>query len=90
MDDAMVHIPKNIQELVSYKPGKPVAQIIEELQLSKTAILWNNENNLGASPRVAETIAQVSSSLHLYPDPSSKALCEAIASANNCRADQVR
>jgi histidinol-phosphate aminotransferase len=86
---AMVHIPHNIQELVSYKPGKPVAQIIEELSLEETAILWNNENNLGASPLVAQAVAKAAEHLHLYPDPSARELCSKIAKLNACEVDQV-
>ena len=56
----MISIPKNIQELVSYKPGKPVAQIIEELGLTEWAVLWNNENNLGPSLKVLERIQEAS------------------------------
>lgn len=85
----MITIPKNIQELVSYKPGKPVSQIIEELGLEEWAILWNNENNLGPSPKVLEHVQNVLATSHKYPDPTSHELCERIAALNNCTADNV-
>lgn len=86
---AMVHIPQNIEDLVSYKPGKPVKQIIEEYGLTETAILWNNENNLGASPKVAAAISAATDRLHLYPDPSASELCSAIAQLNGCNPEHV-
>ncbi len=85
----MISIPKNIQELVSYKPGKPVSQIIEELGLSEWAVLWNNENNLGPSSNVLERIQEVGGNFHTYPDPASTQLRSMIAEQNNCHIDNV-
>jgi histidinol-phosphate aminotransferase len=85
----VVIIPKNIQELVSYKPGKPVSQIIEELSLKEWAILWNNENNLGPSPKALERIQQTLNNSHLYPDPAATQLCAMIAERNDCTPDFV-
>lgn len=64
----MVRIPQNISELKSYKPGKPLAQIIEDLNLSDVAVLWNNENNFGPSPKALDHIQKSLSNSHLYPD----------------------
>ncbi|MEX2596607.1 MAG: histidinol-phosphate transaminase [Salibacteraceae bacterium] len=85
----MVHIPQHIQELVSYKPGKPVDQIIQELNLTETAILWNNENNLGSAPKALERVKEALDSSHLYPDPAATQLCERIAKLNDCSVDHV-
>lgn len=85
----MVRIPTNIQDLVSYKPGKPVSQIVEELGLDEWAVLWNNENNLGPSPKALLEISNALSNSHLYPDPAASQLCDLIASENDCTADHV-
>lgn len=85
----MVLIPQNIEELVSYKPGKPVKQLIAELALTEWAILWNNENNLGASPNVKQAIADAAQRIHLYPDPASIALREKIAALNSASMENV-
>ena len=85
----MVRIPSNIQDLVSYKPGKPVAQIVEELGLKEWAVLWNNENNLGPSPKALSEIQKALSLSHLYPDPSAEKLCSLIAQDNDCTLDHV-
>lgn len=85
----MISIPKNIQELVSYKPGKPVSQIIQELGLEEWAILWNNENNLGPAPKALEHIQEALPTSHLYPDPVSTRLREMIAERNDCKLENV-
>lgn len=85
----MIEIPKNIRELVSYKPGKPIAQLVEELGLKEWAVLWNNENNLGASPLVATRISEKLDSIHLYPDPASTLLRQRIAEKCSCSPDEI-
>ncbi len=85
----MISIPENIQELVSYKPGKPESQIVEDLNLSEWAVLWNNENNLGPSPRVLERIQEAAITSHKYPDPASIQLRSMIAAKNQCEIENV-
>ncbi|NQV53356.1 MAG: histidinol-phosphate transaminase [Flavobacteriales bacterium] len=85
----MVRIPSNIQDLVSYKPGKPVAQIVQELGLKEWAVLWNNENNLGPSPKALSEIQSALALSHLYPDPSAEKLCSLIAQENDCTSANV-
>ena len=79
----MVLIPENIEELKSYKPGKPINEIIKELNLAETAILWNNENNFGPSPMAMEKLTSVIGKSHLYPDPACLELRKLIAEKNN-------
>lgn len=85
----MVHIPQNIQELTSYKPGKPIQQIIDDLQLKEWAILWNNENNLGPSPKVLDAIISEAQHLKSYPDPASIVLRKSIAKAHDCAIENI-
>lgn len=85
----MINIPPNIQELVSYKPGKPVHEIIQELGLRETAILWNNENNLGPSPIALQRVQEALAASNLYPDPVSLRLRQMIAERNDCLVDNV-
>ena len=75
----MINIPANIEHLKSYKPGKPLEEIIEEFGLTKTAILWNNENNLGASPMAMEEVMKVVDGSNYYPDPACRELRTSIA-----------
>lgn len=76
---AMINIPENIERLKSYKPGKPLEEIIREYGLTRTAILWNNENNLGASPKALEAIEKTLKGSNYYPDPACRELRCAIA-----------
>jgi len=85
----MIQIPQNIQELNTYIPGKPVEQIKKELGLSEIAVLWNNENNLGVSPKVSNAISEATSHSNLYPDPTCYSLRNAIAEKSNCDWQQV-
>lgn len=85
----MVKIPQNIQELKSYNPGKSIGQIIADYGLKETAILWNNENNFGASPMAQEEIAKAAVGTCVYPDPLSLELRSLIAKENNCTVDEV-
>ncbi|MCB0480721.1 MAG: histidinol-phosphate transaminase [Flavobacteriales bacterium] len=78
----MVRIPENIENLKSYKPGKPIDQIIEEFGLKETAILWNNENNFGPSPLAMEYLQKSMANSHLYPDPACLELRGLIAKKN--------
>lgn len=77
--NAKMRIPQHILNLKSYKPGKPVSQICEELGIQSPAILWNNENNAGPSPGVKNAITKVADVLHRYPDPLSDVLVESIS-----------
>jgi histidinol-phosphate aminotransferase len=65
----MVRLPEHIEKLSNYKPGKPIEEIIKELGLTRTAILWNNENNFGASPKALDAMRRALDTTHLYPDP---------------------
>jgi len=85
----MVRIPSNIQDLVSYKPGKPVSQIVQELSLTEWAVLWNNENNIGPSPKALQEIQRAVANSHLYPDPAACELCSRIAAENDCTPENV-
>ncbi len=85
----MISIPKNIEELNSYKPGKPLAQIIQELNLTETAVLWNNENNLGPSPKAMESVELTLKNSHLYPDPVCTELRTLLAEKWNKKYEEV-
>lgn len=85
----MIRIPDNIQELKAYKPGKSIAQIVEEFNLTRTAVLWNNENNFGCSPKAKLKMAEAMDDLYLYSDPLSTSLRTQIACANGIQPAQV-
>lgn len=85
----MVKIPDHINELKSYKPGKPIPEIKAELGLDKVSVLWNNENNFGPSPKAMEMMRAAIENSHVYPDPTSKELRSAIATKEGIDVEQV-
>ena len=85
----MIQIPENITELKSYKPGKPLSQVIEELGLTEVAVLWNNENNFGPSPKAMEFVTASLSNSHVYPDPVCTELRNLLAAKWNRKFEQV-
>lgn len=64
-----ISVPKHIAHLRNYQPGKTVEQILEEYGLEHYAVLWNNENPLGPSPKALEAVQKTMHSANLYPDP---------------------
>ena len=68
---------------------KPIAKIVKEYGLTETAILWNNENNLGPSPVAMQRVSEVLSDSHLYPDPACIALRTKIAEGVGCELDNI-
>lgn len=85
----MIKIPKNIEELKSYSPGKSITEYQQEFGFTQTAILWNNENNLGFSPQVELEVQKALSTSNLYPDPLSSKLRSAIAKFNGVQVENV-
>jgi hypothetical protein len=73
-----IHVPKHIQEIANYKPGKPNADMFEGKTNERSAILCSNENNFGTSPLALQAIQEAFSQLYLYPDPTGDALKAAI------------
>ena len=51
-----------------YEPGKPIEEVQRELGLSVITKLASNENPLGPSAQVVETLNRTNLGLHLYPD----------------------
>ena len=68
-------LPKpGIMDIHAYVPGKATAAgIAQPIKLSA------NENPLGSSPKAHEAFASAENSLHVYPDPRTTILREAIA-----------
>jgi len=71
--------PAHLQGLDRYEPGKPVAEVQQELGLSDVVKLSSNENPLGPSPRAVESLRQALADLHRYPDGPATLLRQALA-----------
>lgn len=72
-------VPTPITLLAPYVPGAPIEQIRREYGIDRLVKLASNESAIGASPRVAEALAELLANVHLYPDPRAHNLRAALA-----------
>ncbi|WP_436515227.1 histidinol-phosphate transaminase [Ekhidna sp. To15] len=84
-----VQIPDHIAAIRSYQPGKTIPQLQEEYGWEKVAILWNNENTLGYSPKSKKAVIDAYESINYYPDPVSRDLKEALAKKYGKKPEQI-
>lgn len=66
-----VRIPDHIAAIKKYQPGKTIPQLQETYGWEKVAILWNNENTLGYSPKSKQAVIDAYENINYYPDPTS-------------------
>ncbi len=78
-----------IQDLVAYKPGKPIDDVKKEYGLDRVIKLASNENPLGCSENANNAIQDALSHLHIYPDGNSTNLKAAIADKFNIKPSQI-
>lgn len=64
----MMRVPKEIQSLVPYQPGKPISETKRELGLTEVIKLASNECPFGPSQKVLKAIEEALKELHRYPD----------------------
>lgn len=69
---------KGVQGLSPYQPGKPIEELERELGVSNILKLASNENPLGPSPKVIDTLNNLSD-IQLYPDGNGFALKEKLS-----------
>jgi len=72
-------VPRHVQNLDVYQPGKPIEELERELGISGAIKVASNENPLGPSPKALAALPAALSSLHLYPDAGGFALRRALA-----------
>ena len=61
---------RNLTDLPTYQPGRPIEEVARELGLPAQTIikLASNENPLGPSPAALAAMQKVLAQIHLYPD----------------------
>ena len=84
-----IQIPDHIAAIKIYQPGKTIPQLKEEYGWSKVAILWNNENTLGYSPKSKQAVIEAYERINYYPDPLSVDLRQALAQRYNKSENQI-
>ncbi|MEO6939137.1 MAG: histidinol-phosphate transaminase [Candidatus Kapaibacterium sp.] len=82
-----IPVPEHILHLKAYRPGKPVADILEEYGLEEAIKLASNENPLGASPLAISAIERSLQDLASYPN-GGKSLREALAKHYDMHVDE--
>ena len=82
-------VPKHIQEIIPYLPGKPLSEVERELGLKDVVKLASNENPLGPSPLAMKAIKKHINEVNLYPDDGVYYLRQKLASVLNLSMDQI-
>lgn len=80
---------EEIKNLEPYKPGKPIEDVKREYNLDHVVKLASNENPIGCSPKVKETIINALDSLAIYPDGNATLLKEKLSSRLGVTVDEV-
>ena len=72
---------KVLENIKTYEAGKPIELVVREFGVKPEDVvkLASNENPIGTSPAVAETIRNHADKAHLYPDDSMFELKEVLA-----------
>jgi len=74
-----LHVPKNIDDITPYPPGKPIEELEREYNISGSIKLASNENPFGPSPAAVDAMRTVLDNLHRYPDGSCYYLNQALS-----------
>ena len=82
-------VNKGISDLSPYEPGKPIEDLERELGINNAIKLASNENPMGPSPRIFDSIEAVLKETHRYPDGNATQLKSTIARKFNVKAEQV-
>ncbi len=79
----------DLEMICPYEPGRPIEEVRKELGLSRVIKLASNENPLGPSPLVIETLNNSDLELHMYPDCEGWYLREALARRLRIPTEQI-
>lgn len=82
-------VNKGINDLSPYEPGKPIEDLERELGIKNAVKLASNENPVGPSPRVLQSIENILKNTHRYPDGNATKLKEVIGKKFSVKPNQV-
>ncbi|OGU60483.1 MAG: histidinol-phosphate transaminase [Ignavibacteria bacterium GWF2_33_9] len=85
----MFTVPKHIEDLKSYDPGKPIDDVMLEYGLKYVVKLASNENPLGVSPQAIQAMMSSIYQYNRYPDIASKILCSRLSEIYNLEAANI-
>jgi histidinol-phosphate aminotransferase len=84
-----MRVSQQIESLVPYKPGKPIAETQREYGLSEVYKLASNENPLGPSPKAMFALRHALENMHRYPDPAGYALIKKLSEVWKCAPEHL-
>jgi len=82
-------VNKGIDGLSPYEPGKPIEDLERELGIKNAVKLASNENPVGPSPKIVESIEKIVKETHRYPDGNATRLKAKISRKFNILENQV-
>ncbi|CAA9890604.1 Histidinol-phosphate aminotransferase 2 [Candidatus Methylobacter favarea] len=88
--DKIYHLAiPGVQQLIPYKPGKPIEELEREFGLTRVIKLASNENPLGPGKKALAAIQSILKDMALYPDGSGFGLKHALAVKYAVESDQI-
>jgi histidinol-phosphate aminotransferase len=86
----MIEARDMVKNIKPYKPGRPIEEVIRELNLDGEVIkLASNENPLGTSPLAVEAMERAVKETFLYPDDNCYKLRQLLAKRNNVDQEEI-
>lgn len=86
----MIEARDFIKEIKPYKPGKPIEEVVRELDLKGEIIkLASNENSLGTSPLAVQAMQKALKESFLYPDDNCYYLKKVLANRFSISPDEL-
>ena len=82
-------VPKHIEKLSPYKPGKTIESVKREYEIDNIVKLASNENPLGPSPKSLDAVKEQLHQSHRYPDASGLVLRKKLSTIFNLNIDNV-
>lgn len=82
-------VNKGIDGLSPYEPGKPIEDLERELGIKNVVKLASNENPVGPSPKIIDSIEKIVKETHRYPDGNATRLKAKISRKFNILENQV-
>jgi len=78
-----------VQGLQPYQPGKPIEELEREYGIQNAIKLASNENPLGVSPRLLQSLPSVLAELARYPDGNGFLLKQALSNKHSVKMDTI-
>ncbi|WP_340105500.1 histidinol-phosphate transaminase [Rhodohalobacter sp. 8-1] len=85
----MIEIPKRIRNLTPYVAGKTIAEVKRRYNVDTISKLASNENRLGCSPNVHQSVVKALEEIQDYPDPLAYELRLELAKRNGVNESEI-